>query len=35
MVGALVLMIAFIFMPFFAQNVQTILAGAILQGIPW
>lgn len=28
-------MVAFIFLPFFAQNVETILAGAILQGIPW
>lgn len=35
MLGALVLMVAFIFLPFFAQNVETILAGAILQGIPW
>jgi MFS transporter, SP family, general alpha glucoside:H+ symporter len=35
MAGSLVLMIAFIFMPFFAQNIETILAGAILQGIPW
>ena len=35
MCGALILMIAFIFMPFFASNIETILAGAILQGIPW
>lgn len=35
MFGALVLMIAFIFLPFFAQNIETILAGAVLQGIPW
>lgn len=32
MLGSLVLMIAFIFLPFFAQNIETILAGAILQG---
>lgn len=35
MQGAMVLMIAFLFIPFFAQNIQTLLAGAILQGIPW
>ena len=35
MFGSLILMIAFIFMPFFAQNIETILAGAVLQGIPW
>lgn len=35
MMGSLVLMVAFIFLPFFAPNVQTILAGAILSGIPW
>ena len=35
MFGALILMIAFIFLPFFATNIQTILAGAVLQGIPW
>lgn len=35
MLGSLVLMVAFIFMPFFAKNIQTILAGAFLQGIPW
>ena len=35
MFGALILMIAFIFMPFFAPNIETILAGAVLQGIPW
>jgi SP family general alpha glucoside:H+ symporter-like MFS transporter len=31
MFGSLILMIAFIFMHFFAQNIETILAGAILQ----
>jgi SP family general alpha glucoside:H+ symporter-like MFS transporter len=35
MMVALALMIAFIFVPFFAPNVQTLLAGEILQGIPW
>lgn len=35
MFGSLILMIAFIFLPFFAQNIETILAGAILQGVPW
>lgn len=35
MVGALVLMIAFIFIQFFSQNIQTLLAGEILCGIPW
>lgn len=35
MIGSLILMIAFIFLPFFAQNLETILAGGILQGIPW
>jgi MFS transporter, SP family, general alpha glucoside:H+ symporter len=28
-------MICFIFIPFFAQNLQTFLVGEILQGIPW
>lgn len=28
-------MIATIFIPFFAPNIETLLAGAILQGIPW
>lgn len=35
MLGAMVAMVALIFLPFFAQNIETILAGAILQGIPW
>lgn len=35
MLGSLFLMICFIFIPFFAQNVETLLAGAILQGMPW
>ncbi|KAK9423814.1 putative Major facilitator superfamily (MFS) profile domain-containing protein [Seiridium unicorne] len=33
--GALVLVTAFIFIPFFAHNVQTLLAGEILLGIPF
>jgi SP family general alpha glucoside:H+ symporter-like MFS transporter len=33
--GALAMMIAFIFIPFFAQTLQTLLIGEILQGIPW
>ncbi|ERF71410.1 hypothetical protein EPUS_07438 [Endocarpon pusillum Z07020] len=33
--GSLVLMIAFVFIPFFAQNLPTLLAGGILQGMPW
>lgn len=28
-------MIAFIFLPVFAQNIDTLLAGAILCGLPW
>lgn len=35
MIGALMAMTAFIFIPFFSQNLQTLLAGEILQGIPW
>lgn len=35
MIGALIMMICAIFIPFFAQNIQTLLAGEILQGIPW
>ncbi|RMZ82134.1 hypothetical protein DV737_g2182, partial [Chaetothyriales sp. CBS 132003] len=35
MFGSLALMIAFLFLPFFAQNIQTILAGALLCGMPW
>lgn len=35
MIGSMVLMIAFIFIPFFAQNIGTIVAGAVLQGLPW
>ena len=35
MMGAHMLMICFIFIPFFANNVQTLLVGEILQGIPW
>lgn len=35
MIGALTLMIAFIFIPFFSQDLPTLLAGEILCGIPW
>jgi SP family general alpha glucoside:H+ symporter-like MFS transporter len=35
MMVALVMIIAFIFIPFFAPNIQTLLAGEILCGIPW
>ncbi|KAI4601154.1 hypothetical protein KJ359_012341 [Pestalotiopsis sp. 9143b] len=35
MAGALTLVVAFIFIPFFAQNVETLLAGEILLGIPF
>ncbi|ORY26959.1 putative trehalose transport-related protein [Naematelia encephala] len=35
MIAALSAMICFIFIPVFAQNVQTLLVGEILQGIPW
>ena len=35
MLASLTMMIAFIFIPFFAQNIQTLLIGDILQGIPW
>ncbi|KAI0128506.1 putative general alpha-glucoside permease [Xylariales sp. AK1849] len=35
MVGALSLMIAFIFIPFFAPSLGVLLFGEIMQGIPW
>jgi len=35
MFGSLIIMIAMIFIPFFAQNIQTFAAGAALQGLPW
>lgn len=35
MLVSLSMMIAFIFIPFFAQNLTTLLIGDILQGIPW
>ena len=35
LIGALALVVAFIFLLFFAQNLQTLLAGEILCGIPW
>jgi SP family general alpha glucoside:H+ symporter-like MFS transporter len=35
MLIALSMITAFIFIPFFAPNVQTLLVGSILMGIPW
>lgn len=35
MFGSLILMTAMIFIPFFSQNIQTFLIGAVMQGIPW
>ena len=35
MIGSLSLVICFIFLPYFAQNVETLLVGEILCGIPW
>ncbi|CZR67483.1 probable transporter (major facilitator superfamily) [Phialocephala subalpina] len=35
MIVSLAMMIAFIFIPFFSHNIQTLLAGEILCGIPW
>lgn len=35
MILAMSFMIATVFIPFFAPNIQTLLVGAILQGIPW
>ncbi|KAK4686595.1 MFS transporter, SP family, general alpha glucoside:H+ symporter, partial [Tremellales sp. Uapishka_1] len=35
MIAALSMMICAIFIPFFAHNIQTLLVGEILQGIPW
>lgn len=35
MLGSQVLMMALIFILFFANNIQTILAGNTLLGIPW
>jgi SP family general alpha glucoside:H+ symporter-like MFS transporter len=34
-IGALVLISALVFIPFFAQNVETLLVGQIFMGIPW
>lgn len=33
--SALVMMIGVIFLPFFAQNIETLFAGQLLAGIPW
>ncbi|KAF4618416.1 hypothetical protein G7Y89_g14886 [Cudoniella acicularis] len=35
MIVSLALMVAFIFIPFFSHNIQTLLVGEILCGIPW
>ena len=35
MIASLAMMIAFIFIPFFSHNIQTLLVGEILCGIPW
>jgi SP family general alpha glucoside:H+ symporter-like MFS transporter len=35
MIGSLALISALIFIPFFAQNVETLLVGQIFMGIPW
>ncbi|KAL2059988.1 hypothetical protein VTL71DRAFT_9810 [Oculimacula yallundae] len=35
MFGSLIVMTAMIFIPFFSQNIETFLVGAIFQGIPW
>jgi SP family general alpha glucoside:H+ symporter-like MFS transporter len=35
MIGSLIVMICFIFILFFAHNIQMLLAGEILCGIPW
>jgi len=35
MIASLAMMVAFIFIPFFAHNIQTLLVGEILCGIPW
>ena len=35
LIGALGFVVVFIFILFFAQNIQTLLAGEILCGIPW
>ncbi|TXT04858.1 hypothetical protein VHUM_03941 [Vanrija humicola] len=35
MIGSLIVMISFIFILFFAHNIQMLLAGEILCGIPW
>ncbi|KAL3449924.1 sugar transporter [Aspergillus insuetus] len=35
MLGSVIALSLFIFIPFFAQNIQSILAGQILLGVPW
>lgn len=35
MVGFLLMMIGFIFVPFFAQDIATLQVGTVLMGVPW
>ena len=35
MIGAFIMLGIFVFLPFFAFNIQTLLAGQILCGLPW
>jgi SP family general alpha glucoside:H+ symporter-like MFS transporter len=35
MIVSMAFMIATIFIPFFAPNIEALLAGALLQGVPW
>jgi len=35
MIGSLIAMICFLFIPFFAPNIGALVAGAVLCGIPW
>ncbi|CUM64701.1 uncharacterized protein PRCAT00002310001 [Priceomyces carsonii] len=35
LIGSLVLVIGFIFIPFFAKDIEMLLAGEILLGVPW
>lgn len=35
MIIALMLMICFIFIPFFSPSIEIFVVGAVLQGIPW
>jgi len=35
MIGTLLLLAALIFIPFFAQNIETLVAAEVLMGVPW